>query len=84
MDDLDLQLDAVAARLRKNLRRDFALLAMVPLAVGLLVGGVIGRAGRSASAPPAPRCAELGRAHGIFSLDVGDHGVKMNLEGTDD
>jgi hypothetical protein len=84
MDDLDLQLDAFAARLHAKLRRDLLSLALVPLAVGLLAGGLVGRAWRPSPAAMAPACAELCRAHGAFRLDVGDHGVRMNLEGNGD
>jgi hypothetical protein len=82
MDDLDLQLDAFASRLQTNLRRDLALIAIVPLIVGLLVGGLVGRATRPAAAPSIVTCD--GRAHGVFKLDVGNGGVRMNLEGSGD
>ena len=81
----DLALEAFEARLRTRLRREIAAVAMVPLAVGLLAGGMIGRfTARPAPAMQPIACEQVVKHGGAFYLDVGDNGVRMKVRGFDD
>ncbi len=76
MEDLDLQLDAFAERLRKRLKRDFLIIAAVPLAIGLGAGVGLGRA--TAPAPKAQIVTCSGARSGAgFFFDADGSGVRM-------
>ena len=77
MEDLDLQLEAFATRLRKRLKRDFLIAASLPLALGLGAGVWLGRA--TAPTPPAQIISCAGKAGAGFFLDANENGVRMKL-----